>query len=199
MAIAGVVAVTTSVAFGGCRMVAVTAFLFRSLIEIKRLKHNKSTGHDLIGNIVIQLCPEIFAINLSKIYSWGIENDRYPAELKIVRVIALYKKWVKYYPNNYSPIILLSHFDRMLEKIICRRLVSFFERNKILFCYQYGFRKLYSTTLALIEITDYNKRLLDEKHCVISIFIGFKKAFDTVDETLLHGIQYYSRTCEWFL
>ena len=47
--------------------------------------------------------------------------------------------------------------------------------------------------MALIEITDYIKRLLDEKRYVIGIFIDFKKAFDTVDhEILLHKLEYYS-------
>ena len=62
------------------------------LLEIKRLKHNKSPGHDLIGSKVVKLCPEIFAMNLAKIYSWGIENRKYPDDLKIAKVIALYKK-----------------------------------------------------------------------------------------------------------
>ena len=110
----------------------------------------------------------------------------------IFKEIALYKKGVKYDPNNYRPISLLSHFDKIFEKILCRRLVSFLERNKISYCYQYGFRKLYSTVLALIEITDHIKRLLDEKKYVISIFIDFKKAFDTVDhEILLYKLECY--------
>ena len=62
------------------------------LLEIKRLKHNKSPGHDLIGTKVVKLCPEIFAMNLAKIYNWGIENGKYPDDLKIAKVIALYKK-----------------------------------------------------------------------------------------------------------
>ena len=162
------------------------------LLEIKRLKHNKSPGHDLIGSKVVKLCPEIFAMNLAKIYNWGIENGKYPDDLKIAKVIALYKKGVKFDPNNYRPISLLSLFDKIFEKILCRRLVSFLEQNKILYCYQYGFRKLYSTVLALIEITDYIKRLLDEKNYVISVFIDFKKAFDTVDhEILLYKLECY--------
>ena len=71
-------------------------------------------------------------------------------------------------------------------------MVSFLERNTILYCYQYGFRKLYSTVLELIEITDHIKRLLDEKHYVIGLFIDFKKAFDTVDhEILLYKLECY--------
>ena len=83
------------------------------------------------------------------------------------------KKGVKYDPNNYRPISLLSQFDKILENIICRRSVSFLERDKKLYFYQYGFRKLYSAALALIEITDFIKRLLDEKYHVISIFTNF--------------------------
>ena len=62
------------------------------LNEIKRLKHNKSPVHDLIGSKVIQLCPDIFATNLSKIYNWGIDNGKYSVGIKIARVIALWKK-----------------------------------------------------------------------------------------------------------
>ena len=134
------------------------------LLEIKRLTQNKSPIHDLIASKFIKLCPEIFASNLPKMYNWGIENGTYPEELKIAEVIALYKKGVKYDPNNYRPTSLLSLFDKILEKILCRRLVTFLDHNKILYCYQYGFRKAYSTVLALIEITDYIKRLLDERN-----------------------------------
>ena len=103
-------------------------------------------------------------------------------------MIALYKKGVKYDPNNYRPINLLSHFDKIFEKILCRRLVSFLERIDILYCYQL----LYSTVLALIDIKNHIKRLLDEKNYVISIFIDFKKAFDTVDhEILLYKLECY--------
>ena len=99
---------------------------------------------------------------------------------------------VKYDPNNYRPISLACHFGKILEKITCRRLFSFLERKKISYCYQYSYRKLYSTALALIEITDYIKRLLDEKHYVISIVTDFKKAFNTVDHAiLLHKLECY--------
>ena len=105
--------------------------------------------------------------------------------MKLAQVIALYKKGARYDPNNYRPISLLSIFDKIFEKILCKRLISFLERNKILYCHQYGFRKFYSTLLALIEVTDLIKRFLDEKQYVIGIFIDFRKAFDTVNHDIL--------------
>ena len=59
------------------------------------------------------------------------------------------------------------------------------EVDKILYCYQYGFRKLHSTTLALIEFIDAIRRFLDQGQHVISVFINLRKAFDTVDHDIL--------------
>ena len=72
------------------------------------------------------------------------------------------------------------------------------EVNKILYCYQYGFRKLHSTTLALIEFTDAIRRFLDQGQHVISVFIDLRKAFDTVDHDILlyklnrYGIRWHA-------
>ena len=155
------------------------------LCEIKKMKPMKAPGHDSIGTKIIHLCPDIFAENLSKIINNAILQGVYPDGMKIAKVIALFKGGIKSNPNNYRPISLLSHFDKIFEKILCKRLVAFLEQKQILYCHQYGFRKLYSTAMALIEITDNIKRLLDERNNVIGIFVDFKKAFDTVDHEIM--------------
>ena len=48
------------------------------MLGIKRMKPNKSLGHELIGIKVIKLCPRIFAYKLAKIYNWSLENGIYP-------------------------------------------------------------------------------------------------------------------------
>ena len=155
------------------------------LCEIKTMKPMKAPGHDSVGTKIIHLCPDIFAENLSKIFNNAILQGVYPDAMKIAKVIALFKGGIKSDPNNYRPISLLSHFDLIFEKNLCKRLVAFLEQKQILYCPQYGFRKLYSTAMALIEITDNIKRLLDELNYVIGIFIDFKKAFDTVDHEIM--------------
>ena len=87
--------------------------------------------------------------------------------------------------NVQLAISLLSCFNKIFEKILCKQLLSFIDRFVILYSYQFGFRQLYSTTLALIEFSDTVHRLLDEKNYVIGIFADFTKAFDTVDHDIL--------------
>ena len=60
--------------------------------EIKKLNPKKATGPDGIGAKIIQLVPETFALNLVKIYNKSIELGEYPTDMKIARVIALFKK-----------------------------------------------------------------------------------------------------------
>ena len=105
--------------------------------------------------------------------------------MKLAQVIALYKKGARHDPNNYRPINVLSILDKIFEKILCKIFMSFLIRYRILYCHQYGFRKFYSTVLALIEVTDLIKCFLDEKLYVIGIFIDSRKAFDTVNHDIL--------------
>ena len=76
--------------------------------------------------------------------------------------------------------------------------MTFFNEHDILFLYQYGFRKFYLTTFALIEITDKIKKLLDEENYIIGIYLDLTKAFDTVNHDILlyklykYGIRGYA-------
>ena len=81
--------------------------------EIKLLNPKKASGPDNIGAKVLKLCPHIFASNMSKIYNRSIEMGEYPAQLKLAKVIALFKKGDKLQPNNYRPISLLSFFNKI--------------------------------------------------------------------------------------
>ena len=55
----------------------------------------------------------------------------------------------------------LSIFDKIIEKIIHKKLYAFLENHKILFENQFGFRKNNSTKYALMEITEKIKESID--------------------------------------
>ena len=61
--------------------------------------------------------------------------------LKIAKVIPVFKGENPTDPNNYRPISLLSIFDKLLEKVMYSRVNEFLTKHKILYKYQFGFRK----------------------------------------------------------
>ena len=122
---------------------------------------------------------------LSQIINISIKTGNYPDQLKIAKVIPIYKKGSSSDPSNYRPISILSNINKIFEKILHKRLFSYLNKFNILYKYQFGFRKGHSTTQALIELTDNIKRGIDDKQYTCGIFIDLCKAFDTVDHDIL--------------
>jgi len=169
---------------------------------INKLEINKSPGIDEISSKVLVprvrdiLDPLLYIYNLS--FSTGV----FPSALKVSKVIPVYKKKSKTNPGNYRPISLLSIFDKILEKLMHKRLYSFLSKHNILYEHQFGFRPNHSTTLALIEIADNIRKEVDEGKSVIGLYLDLSKAFDTVcHQKLLHKLDYYGirgTTNKWF-
>ena len=73
----------------------------------------------------------------------------------------------------------------MFERVIYNQLYNFLEKHNILYQYQFGFRKGYSTEQAILEITDTLRKALDKKLVTCGLLLDFSKAFDTVSHDIL--------------
>ena len=146
-----------------------------------------------LKSIVLPLCH---IINMS------ITKGVFPEKLKIVKVIPIHKGGSTEDVNNFRPISLLSIFDKIIEKVIQRKLYHFLEHHEILFENQFEFRKNNSTSYAIMEITESIKESIDSGNFGCGIFIDLKKAFDTVNhEILLKKLQHYGvrgSMLDWF-
>ena len=65
------------------------------------------------------------------------------------------------------------------------RLKAFVDKNDILYRSQYGFRDKHSTQHAILDIGNSRERNMDHKLFSCGTFIYLKKAFDTVDHSIL--------------
>ena len=126
----------------------------------------------------------------------------FPEKLKIVKVIPRHKGGSTQDLNNFRLISLLSIFDKIIEKIIHKKLSHFLDLHNILFENQFGFRKNNSTSYALMEITEKIKESIDSGKFGCGIFIDLRKAFDTVNhDILLNKLEHYGVSgvlLQWF-
>ena len=160
--------------------------------EISRLKPGKAAGHDGIKPDIIKECFESLVDPLTHLYNTSFETGVFPDIWKIAKKIPIFKKGNRSDEDNYRPISLLSCFEKPLERLMCKRLLDFLRKHKILYKLLFGFRENHSTALALIETLNEMYSKLDEGKFVLGVFLDLKKAFDTIDhKILLNKLEHY--------
>ena len=129
---------------------------------------------------------------MSVLFNLSFSSGIFPDKLKIAKILPVLKKGSKLECSNYRPISLLSNLDKVIEKLMRKRLMEFLNEQKIIYCKQYGFRKGFSTAHAKINLIDNIESAIVNKQIVCGIFIGLQKAFDTVDHNIsLQKVQHY--------
>ena len=153
---------------------------------------SKSTGPNSIPvNILKALAchiskPIVELVNMS--FATGI----FPSILKTSKVIPVFKKGSPLEASNNRPISLLSNIEKIYEKLMYSRLVSFLNAHNQIYSRQFGFRKSHSTVHTLINIVERIRESLDNGEFACGVFVDLQKAFDTVDhEILLAKLNHY--------
>ena len=70
-----------------------------------------------------------------------------PSVLKIAKEVPVFKKDSKLDYSNYNPISLLSNTEKIIEKLLYKRLYTFLDNKNIVYDLQFGFRQQYYTSL----------------------------------------------------
>ena len=113
------------------------------------------------------------------------ETGQIPIELKIALVTPVYKAGDRESFSNYRPISVLSCISKILEKLMYKRLIKFLNKHNILNKHQYGFRNKRSTDLALIELTDWITKAIENNEYTLGIFLDLSEAFGTINHEIL--------------
>ena len=152
---------------------------------IKKLGSRKSAGYDNIKAYLIKCVADEVVKPLSAIINMSLSHGIFPDELKIAKVVPIYKKENPESFGNYRPVSVLPCISKIFECIVYNRSYDFLCKNDILYKKQYGFRSNHSTYMAVIDfVNDVSKAIDDGMNYTVGIFMDLSKAFDTID----HGI-----------
>jgi hypothetical protein len=87
--------------------------------------------------------------------------------------------------SNCRPILLLTSFSKIIEKLIYARLFTYIEANSILVHEQYGLRTHSSTEKAAFTLINNILTAMNNKLTVGGIFSDLQKAFDYINHNIL--------------
>ena len=79
--------------------------------------------------------------SLKHILNLSFEQGVFPKELKVSKVVPIFKSGDPKLIQNYRPVSVLPVFSKLFERFMYNRLDSFLTRNNILYPYQFGFGK----------------------------------------------------------
>ena len=172
---------------------------------ILKLKPKNSSGFDEISTKLIKLSAPYIVSSLAHIINLSLLYGTVPKEMKLARVIPIYKKGEHSDISNYRPISLLPAFSKILERAMFNRVYKYLQCHNILFKHQYGFRKKHSTIHPVIHfLNDIASSLNDNnKEPTLALFCDLSKAFDIIDHNvLLYKLHHYGirgTVHKWFV
>ena len=172
------------------------------IIKIITALQNKTTSDYKIPALKTATLSHNFNTVLADIINSSFATGVFPTQLKMAKVIPIYKSGPKTEVSNYRPISLLSSFSKIFEKIMHNRVSNFLEENNALYDMQFGFRAGRSCEQALLTANHEILSTLNKKQVALLLLIDFSKAFDMVDhKILLDKLEHYGIrgiANEWF-
>ena len=107
----------------------------------------------------------------------------FPSELKLAKVVPIFKSGESDKVPNYRPISVLSFFPKIFDKILYNNVVNFMDKNDTFYKYQFWFRKSQSIQHAIITLVDKITSSLDSGDLIIGVFLDLKKQHLTLSTT----------------
>ena len=120
-------------------------------LDILSLK-NSSAGWDDFPALVAKQSIECYIESLTCLIDRSFTEGIFPTELKLARIVPIYKSGDSAILSNYRPISILSFFAKIYEKLLYKYLHDFLDANTTMYKYQFEFREKHSTQQAIISV-----------------------------------------------
>lgn len=151
---------------------------------IHSLKNKTSLDAYGLSNKICKLLSPSLEVELSNLINECVFSGVFPDCLKVARVTPIFKSGDENSCDNYRPISIISPIAKIFEKVLQKRVVSYFDKFNLWYESQFGFRKKHGTIDAIIEMLETLGKV-STKHNSEAAYIDLSKAFDSVNHNIL--------------
>ena len=154
---------------------------------VGKLKPKTSSGLDGISTKLTK-ATIIHIINpITHIINQSLHTGIVPDNMKIAKVIPIFKSSDESLLKNYRPISLLPTFSKILEKAMYNQLMTYLNNSNILYPHQYGFRPSHSTIHPIIHLLNHCAEASSKPspEYTLATLCDLSKAFDVINHDIL--------------
>ena len=127
----------------------------------------------IMGNVVTEICDRC------------LSHCLFPEELSMAKVRYLFKSGNRKLVEKYRPISILLRFSKIIERVVCLKLMNYLETYSMLLAAQYGFRKNLSTESSCQVAVQYFHSNFEIENYVAGNMFALAKTIDYMDGSLL--------------
>ena len=156
-------------------------------LEVERIVNRLKRSNEKydISVVVLKLGAKWFSQLIAELFNQSMLQCTYPNLLKVARVSPIYKKDNRKLIENYRPVSVLPVLNKIFEKLVFKRINSFFNDNNLISNSQHGFRQGCSTDTAALDLMRHVIPAFSHKMFSLCVFLDQGKAFDLVEHPIL--------------
>ena len=109
------------------------------IISVISSLSNSAAGYDEMPASIMKQLVSYFVLPLTFLVNKSIAQGTVPDELKIAKMLPIYKNEV------------LPFFSKIFEKIVASYIIDFLEENNLFYCNQFELRKSHGTNHAIFD------------------------------------------------
>ena len=152
---------------------------------IMSLESKTSFGHDEISNSLLKKLCHSISFPLCAIFNQSLYEGKFSSQIKLAKIIPLYKGKESDQAINYKPISLLITISKVFEKLGYTQVYGFLELNNVLYENQYGFRNKRSCKQAILDLISHVLQAKKNDDHTAALFFDLSKVFDMLNHIML--------------
>jgi Reverse transcriptase (RNA-dependent DNA polymerase)/Endonuclease-reverse transcriptase len=159
-------------------------------LQIKNALFEIDTSAEGSDGICVKMLKLIWMVilpTLTNIVNSSMQQSYFPVSWKRAVLCPIPKIRNPKSVKDFRPISLLCTISKVLEKVVHDQILTFVNKLNLLDPLQSGYRKLFSTSTALLRIAEDIRLAISKREVVLVVFLDYSKAFDCVDHKLLLG------------